>query len=83
MFSDCEKSAKTFKNPFSLIFHNLFLFEFCNIQTLFILVFYQISQDNANHSTIIVIYDLLHGILQFELTFIIHFGNFIPDSVLH
>ena len=39
--------------------------------------------NNANQSTIVVIDDLLHGILQLQLTFIIHGGDLTAHTVLH
>ena len=41
------------------------------------------SYNNAHQSPIAVIDNLLHGILQFHLAFIIHHGNLAADAVLH
>ena len=46
-------------------------------------VLFTILYDNTNQAAFAVVYDLLHGILEFYLTFFADHGQLVPESVFH
>ena len=50
---------------------------------LFILILRKILDNDANHTSVAVIDDLLHGVLQFCLTFISDHGDLVSHAIHH